>query len=192
LARPGGNVTGLSIRSTDLASKRLELQREIVPRLRRVAIMANVGFPEAALEMRESQHTARKLGLEVAPHEIERAEDIAPAFDVLKTQADALYVVGDALLASTPRVSLDARLPTTFNGHFFVEAGGLMSYGPNYPVLFQRAAELVDHILRGTRPGDIPIEQPTKFELVVNLKTANALGLEIPLTIFASAGQVIE
>ena len=182
LARPGGNVTGLSIQPTDLAGKRLELLREVVPRLRRLAIMVDVGFPQAVLEMGEVQAAARTLGLEVAPLEIRRAEDIAPAFEALKAQADALYVVGDALVtANRTRIitlALSARLPTIFNTRDFVQAGGLMSYGPNYPDQFRRTAELVDKILRGTKPGDIPVEQPTKFELVINLTTAKALGLD--------------
>ena len=136
LARPGGNVTGLSIQQTDLAGKRLELLREVVPRLRRLAIMVNVGFPQAVLEMGEVQAAARTLGLEVAPLEIRRAEDIAPAFEALKAQADALYVVGDALVAANRTriitLALGARLPTIFNTRDFVQAGGLMSYGPNY------------------------------------------------------------
>jgi putative ABC transport system substrate-binding protein len=196
LARPGGNVTGLSIQSTDIASKRLELLREVLPRLRRLAIIGNVGFPQAVLEMSEVQAVARALGVEVAPLEIRRAEDIAPAFEALKAQADALYVVGDALVnTNRTRImtfSLSARLPTTFNARVFVQAGGLMSYGPNFSDQFRRTAELVDKILRGTKPGDIPVEQPTKFELVINLTTAKALGLEIPPTLLARADEVIE
>ena len=141
-----------------------------------------LAIPEAVLEMGEVQAAARTLGLEVAPLEIRRAEDIAPAFEALKAQADALYVVADALVAANrTRIitfALGARLPTIFNTRDYVQAGGLMSYGPNFPDLFRRAAELVDKILRGTKPGDIPVEQPTKFELVINLKTAKALGLE--------------
>ena len=184
LARPGGNVTGLSNQQSDLAGKRLELLREVVPRLRRLAIMVNVGYPQAVLEMGEVQAAARTLGLEVAPLEIRRAEDIAPAFEALKAQADALYVVGDALIAANRTriitLALGARLPTIFNTRDFVQAGGLMSYGPNFPDLFRRTAELVDKILRGTKPGEIPVEQPTKFDLVVNLTTAKALGLTVP------------
>jgi putative tryptophan/tyrosine transport system substrate-binding protein len=184
LARPGGNVTGLSVQSTDLAGKRLELLREVVPRLRRLAIMFDVGFPQAVLEMGEVEAAARMLGFEVAPLEIRRVEDIAPAFDALKVQADALYVVSDALVtANRTRIitlSLGARLPTIFNTRDFVQAGGLMSYGPNFADQFRSAAQLVDKILRGTKPGDIPVEQPTKFELVVNITTAKLLGLTIP------------
>ena len=196
LSRPGGNVTGLSIQSTDLASKRLELLREVLPRLRRVAIIGNAGNPQVVLEMGEVHAAARTLGLEVAPLEIRRAEDIAPAFEALTAPADALYVVGDALVnTNRTRIitfSLGARLPTIFNARHLVQAGGLMSCGPNYSHQFRRTAELVDKILRGTKPADIPVEQPTKFDLIVNLKTAQALGLEIPPTLLARADEVIE
>jgi putative ABC transport system substrate-binding protein len=196
LSRPGGYVTGLSLQQTDVAGKRLELLREVVPHLRRLAILANVGYPDAVLEMAEVKAMARTLGLEVVPLEIQRAEDIAPAFEALKAKADAIYVVVDALIAANRTriitLALSARLPTIFNVRVFVQAGGLMSYGPNFPDLFRRAAELVDKILRGTKPGDIPIEQPTKFELVLNLTTAKALGLTVQDTLLARADEVIE
>jgi putative tryptophan/tyrosine transport system substrate-binding protein len=196
LARPGGNVTGLSSQAPDLAGKRLELLREVVPRLRRLAILVDVGYPAAVIEMREVQAAARTLGIEVAPLEIRRAEDIASAFEALKARADALYVVVDTLVvANRPRIitlARGARLPTIFQQGDFVQAGGLMSYGPNIPDLFRRAAELVDKILRGAKPGDIPIEQPIKFELVVNLRTAKALGLTIPELFLQRADEVIE
>jgi putative ABC transport system substrate-binding protein len=196
LARPGGNVTGLSNQQTDAAGKQLELLREVVPYLPRLAIMANVALPEAMLGMHEVQAISKTLGLEVATLEIRRAEDIAPAFEALKGRAEALYVCTDALvIANRIRISTLAmreQLPTMFNTRDFVEAGGLMSYGPNFSDQFRRAAELVDKILRGTKPGDIPVEQPTKFELVVNLITARALGLEVPPTLLALADEVIE
>jgi putative ABC transport system substrate-binding protein len=196
LARPGGNVTGLSVQQADIAGKRLELLREVVPRLRRLAIIVDVGFAQGVLEMDEVKATARTLGLEVTPLEIRRAEDIAPAFETLKAQADAVYVVVNALVsANRTRIitlALGARLPTVFNTRDFVQAGALMSYGPNYPDMFRRAADLVDKILRGTKPEDIPVEQPTKFEFVVNLTTAKALGLEVPTTLLARADEVIE
>jgi putative ABC transport system substrate-binding protein len=196
LAQPGGNVTGLTTQQSDLAGKRLELLREVLPRLRRLAIVGNVGFPQAVLEMGKVQAEARTLGLEVAPLEIRRVEDIAPAFESLKAQADALYVVGDAFVqANRTRIitfSLSARLPTIVGIREFVQAGALMSYGPNFLGQFRRAAELVDKILRGTKPGDIPVEQPTKFELVINLTTAKALGLTMPPTLLARADEVIE
>lgn len=196
LARPGGNVTGLSIQAADLAGKRLELLRKVVPHLRRLAIMGNVGFAEAVLEMGEVQAAARTLGLEVAPLEIRRAEDISPAFEALKAQADALYVAQDALVAANRTriltLALGARLPTIFGTRDFVQAGALMSYGPNFPDQFRRAAELVDKILHGTKPADIPVEQPTKFDLVINLTTAKLLGLTIPPTLLARTDEVID
>ena len=196
LAQPGANVTGLTTQQSDLAGKRLELLREVLPQLRRLAIVGNVGFPQAVLEMGKVQAEARTLGLEVAPLEIRRVEEIAPAFESLNAQADALYVVGDAFVqANRTRIitfSLSARLPTIVGIREFVQAGALMSYGPNFLGQFRRAAELVDKILRGTKPGDIPVEQPTKFELVINLTTAKALGLTMPPTLLARADEVIE
>ena len=179
-----------------LAGKRLELLREVVPGLRRLAIIGNVGNPVTVLEMGEVQAAAGTLGLEVATLEIRQAQDIAPAFEALKGRADALYVCTDAL-ANTNRIrintlALGARLPTMHGSRDYVEAGGLMSYGPNFPDQFRRAADYVDKILRGAKPGDIPVEQPTKFDLVVNLTTAKALGLDLPPTLLARANEVIE
>jgi putative ABC transport system substrate-binding protein len=196
LARPGGNVTGLSIQMTDLAGKRLELLREVVPGLRRLAIMVNSGASAASLEMDEAQAAAKMLGLDIAAFEIRRAEDIAPAFEALKGRAEALYVVADPLITSNRLriniLALGARLPTMHSFREHVEAGGLMSYGANFPDLFRRAAEFVDKILRGTKPADIPVEQPTKFDLVINLTTAKALGIDVPATLLARADEVIE
>jgi putative tryptophan/tyrosine transport system substrate-binding protein len=196
LAHPGGNVTGLSIQANELAGKRLEFARELVPQLRRLAIMFNVGNAQPVLEMGETQAAARILGLEVAPLVIQRAEDIAPAFQGLKTRADALYVAVDQLMvanrSSILTSALDVRMPTIFSVRDFVKAGALMSYGPSYTERFGRAADYVDKILRGGKPGDIPVEQPTKFELVVNLTTAKALGLNIPPDLLARADEVIE
>ena len=196
LARPGGNVTGLSIQNPDLAGKRVELLREVVPGLRRLAIMANVELPSAASEMREVQTAARTLGLDATTFPIRRAEDIAPAFEALKGSADALYVVGDGLVI-THRVRINtlaliARLPTIYPVREYVDAGGLMSYGPNFPDQFRRAADYVDKILRGAKPGEIPVEQPTKFDLVINLTTAKALGLTIPESFLLRADEAIE
>ena len=196
LARPGGNVTGLSQLQADLAGKRLELLREIVPNIRQLAVLANVGFAGAVQETAEVRQAAGKFGLEVVPAEIRRAEDLAPAFDGLKGRAEAVYVCGDALAVSNrlriTALALDARLPTLYSSREFVHAGGVLSYGPNFPDLFRRSADFVDKILRGAKPGDIPVEQPTKFELVINLKTAKALGLAIPETFLARADEVIE
>jgi putative ABC transport system substrate-binding protein len=196
LARPGGNVTGLSVQMTDLAGKRLELLREVVPGFRRLAIMVNPGASAAILEINEAQAAAKMLGLDIAAFEIRRAEDIVPAFEALKGRAEALYVVADPLVTSNRLriniLALGARLPTMHSFREHVEAGGLMSYGPNFPDLFRRAADFVDKILRGMKPGDIPVEQPTKFDFVINLTTAKALGLEIPPTLLARADEVIE
>ena len=196
LSRPGGNVTGLSTQQTDTASKRIELFREMVPGLRRLAIMGNVGNPSVELELSEVQSTARALGLEATAFELLRAEDIAPAFDALKGRADALYVCADPLVF-TNRIRVNtlaqgARLPTMYLLGEYVEAGGLMSYGPSVPDLYRRAADFVDKILHGAKPADIPVEQPTKFDLIINITTAKALGLEIPPTLLARADEVIE
>jgi putative ABC transport system substrate-binding protein len=196
LARPGGNVTGLSGQATDTAAKRLELLREVVPNLRRLAIMGNVGNPFNVLEMDEVQAAARTLGLEVATLEIRGGEDIAPAFEALKGRAEALYVSGDPLLIINQirinTLALGARLPTMSIFRHYVAAGGLMSYGPNFPDLYRRAAEFVDKILRGAKPADLPVEQPTKFDLVLNLTTAKVLGLTIPESFLLRATEVIE
>jgi putative tryptophan/tyrosine transport system substrate-binding protein len=196
LARPGRNVTGLSTQTTDVTAKRLELLREVVPGLSSLAIMGNIGSPGIVLEMHEAQTTASVLGLRVATLEIRRADDIAPAFETLKGGVEALYVCVEPLVNSNRirinTLALNARLPTMYGLREYVEAGGLMSYGPNIPDQYRRAADLVDKILRGTKPGDIPVEQPTKFALVINLKTAKALGLTIPEAFLSRADEVIE
>jgi putative tryptophan/tyrosine transport system substrate-binding protein len=196
LARPGGNVTGLSNQALDLAGKRLEMLREVLPALRTLAILVNVSNPVSVLEAGEVEAAAKALGLDVVTLEIRRAEDIAPAFETLKGRAHALYVVGDPLMitnrARINTLALAARLPATYNQREYVEAGGLMSYAPNFPDLFRRAADYVDKILRGTKPGDIPIEQPTKFDLAINLTTAKALGLTIPESVLLRANEMIE
>ena len=196
LARPGGNVTGLSVQAPDLAGKRVELLREVLPGVRGLAIMANSDYPGAMLEMSEVEAAARMMGLETTRLEIRNVEDIAPAIGALKGQADALYACADALVISnTSRISslaLGARLPTMYPSRQYLAGGGLISYGPSYPDLFRRAAEIVDKILRGTKPADIPVEQPTKFELVINLTIAKALGLAIPESFLLRADEVIE
>jgi putative tryptophan/tyrosine transport system substrate-binding protein len=196
LARPGGNLTGLSLQQTDTSTKRLELLREVVPGLRRLAILAHVGSPNAVLEMDEIQRTAGALSVEVVALKIRQAAEIAPVVETIKGRVDALYVASAPLL-TTNRVrintlALAARLPTMHSFREWVEAAGLMSYGPNFPDLFRRAADLADKILRGAKPADIPVEQPTKFDLVINMTTARALGLEIPATLLARADEVIE
>jgi putative ABC transport system substrate-binding protein len=197
LARPGGNVTGLSQQSRELAGKRLELLREILPSLRRLAAMGNAASPGFVLEMGDIQAVSRTLSLDVDVFEIRRAEDIVPLFEAIKDRADALYVIGSDPLVATKRIAIStlaaaARLPTIHSGREYVEAGGLLSYGPNYVDLFRRAGNYVDKILRGANPADLPVEQPTKFDLVINLTTAKALGLEVPPSLLATADEVIE
>jgi len=173
LARPGGNLTGLSLQFTDLAGKRIELLREVVPDLRRLGLFANVSSRSAVLETDAVQSMGGALGLEVVTPIVRRPEDIVPAFRI------------NAL-------ALASRLGTMQGFREIVEAGGLISYGPNSPDLYRRAADYVDKILRGAKPGDLPIEQPTKFDLVINLRTAKTLGLTIPPTLLARADEVIE
>jgi ABC-type uncharacterized transport system substrate-binding protein len=196
LARPGGNATGLSNLGTDLAAKRLEILREVLPGLRRLAVMVNTDYSGGATEREQIDAAARTLGLEITPMPIQRAEDIAPAFEGLKGRADAFYTTGDSLVnAQRLRINtfaLTARLPTMFPQREYLEAGGLMSYGANFRDLNRRAADYVDKVLRGAKPADLPVEQPTKFDLVINLITARALGLEIPPTLLARADEVIE
>ena len=196
LARPGGNVTGLSIQGTDTVGKRLELLREAAPGLRRLTIMGNVSNPAVVTEMREVEVAGRTLGLDVALSEIRRAEDIEPAFQAVAGRTDAIYVGADPpAIVNRARINalaLGARLPTMSAVRAYVEAGALMSYGANFPDLWRRAAEFVDKILRCAKPADIPVEQPTKFDLIINLATAKALGLEIPPTLLARADEVIE
>jgi putative tryptophan/tyrosine transport system substrate-binding protein len=196
LARPSGNVTGLSSQMADTGSKKVELLRDVVPGLRTLAIMTNVGYPASVLETNEVQAAARALGLAVARLEIERAEDIAPAFETLKGRAEALYVCNDPLTSTNVKrintFALAGRLPTMYGIRERLESGGLMSYGPNVTDLFRRAGDYVDKILRGAKVADLPVEQPTKFDLVVNLITAKALGLSLSPTLLARADEVIE
>ena len=196
LARPGGNLTGLSSQASDLGAKRVEILREAVPGLRRLAIMGNAGNPANVLDMARVHEAARILGLDAAIFEIRRTEDIAPVFDAITGRTDALYVPADALI-NTNRIrinslALGARLPTMHGYRDYVEAGGLMSYGPSALDQYRRAADYVDKILRGAKPSDIPVEQPTKFDLVINLTTAKALGLTIPKSFLLRADEVIE
>ena len=195
LARPGGNVTGLSLQSSELAGKRIELLREVVPGIRRLAVIGNVGAPTTLLEIAAAQEAAGKLGIEVDVLEIRRAEEIVPTFGTLKSDVQALYVCPDPLVnanhARINTLALGARLPTMHPFRDYLGAGGLMSYGANNAV-FRRAGDYVDKILRGTKPGDLPVEQPTKFDLIVNLTTAKALGLTIPQSILLRADEVIE
>jgi putative ABC transport system substrate-binding protein len=196
LPRPGANITGLSVQSPDLVGKRLEFWREVVPDLQRLAVMASVDNSIAMLEMGEVQAVAGKLGLDVGTFEIRRPEDFALAFETLKGRAQVLYVVSDPfMVANRIRIhtlAMSVRMPTMHNFREFVEVGGLMSYGTSFPDLWRRAGDYVDKILRGAKPADLPVEQPTKFDLVINLITAKALGLTIPPMLLARADEVIE
>jgi putative ABC transport system substrate-binding protein len=196
LSRPGGNITGLSTMATGLAGKRVELLREAVPGAQRLAVLANASNPLSVLEASEVEAAAQKIGIGFITLGVQRAQDIAPVFKGLKGPADALYVVADPLLnTNRPQIhllSMTAKVPAIYNAREHSEAGGLIAYGPNFADLYRRAASFVDRILRGTKPGDIPVEQPTKFDLVINLKTAKALGLTVPPSLLARADEVIE
>jgi putative ABC transport system substrate-binding protein len=196
LARPGGNVTGLSLQQADLAGKRLALLREMLPGLRRLAVMANPENLQTALEMREVHAAAEALQLELSILEIRSAQDITRAFANLASRAEALYVVADPIVLSNRMqiniLAAGERLPTMHGSREQVEAGGLISYGAGYSDLWRRAGDYIDKILRGVRPADIPIEQPTKFELVVNLAAAVALRIDLPPTLLARADEAIE
>jgi putative ABC transport system substrate-binding protein len=196
LARPGGNVTGLSSQMTDTATKRLELLREILPALRKLGLITNDENPTAVQETREVRSVAGGLGLEVTTTQVRRAEDIDPAFEALRGRADAIYVVADPQIANNRlrinSLAIAARIPTIYGARESVEAGGLISYGTSYPDQFRRSAAYVDRILRGVRPEDIPIEQPTRFELILNLNSAKALGLAVPSSVLGRADEVIE
>jgi putative ABC transport system substrate-binding protein len=196
LTRPGGNATGLSNQGRDLAGKRVELLREMIPGLRGLGILADVDNISEMAEMREVVAAAATLGLEVGKLDIRRAEEIAPALQSLKGPTQAVYVVTGALAnANALRINtlaLGQRLPTMYGSRQMLEFGGLISYGTDILDLRRRAADYVDKILRGTKPGDVPVEQPTKFELIINLTTAKALGLEFPATLLARADEVIE
>jgi len=196
IGRPSGTVTGMSMQHRDTVGKRLEVLREVVPDLRRVAIMGNVVFTDSVGELTEVEQLARTLGLEVTVLELRRAEDISPALESLNGRAQALYICVDPLVF-TNRIRINtlaqgARLPTIYAIREYVEAGGLLAYGPNISDMFRRTAEFVDKILHGTKPADIPIEQPTKFDLVVNMTTAKALGMKIPESFLLRANEVIE
>jgi putative ABC transport system substrate-binding protein len=196
LARPGGNVTGLSSQSVDLAGKRIEILRELLPDLRQLAVIADAGYSASVLEKDEVQSSARKLGIEVDVLAIRRAQDIGPAFEAIKSGTQALYVCPGALVnanhARINTLALGARLPTMHAVRDFVGAGGLLSYAANYAYLFRRSASYVDKILKGAKPADMPVEQPTKFELVIDLTTAKALRLSIPESFLLRADEVIE
>ena len=196
LARPGANITGLSNQSADIVKKRLGLLREMVPNLSKLAVMAKIDNISAAKEMREVQTVAAALGMQPIMLEVREADDITAAFAGLAERADALYVVPDSLVTTNAlrigALALGARLPTIHGARELVQAGGLMSYGANYPALYRRAAEYIDKILRGAKPARMPIEQPTQFDLVINLSTAKELSLSISPSLIARADDVIE
>src|SRR5262249_8374389 len=195
LARQGGNITGWSGQAVDTAGKRIELLRDLIPDLRRLAILAD-DSPLVALDADEVQGAARAFALETATFEIRRAEDIAAAFGALQGRAQALYVPAGPIFSVTRiRINifaLTARLPTMYTVGEPVEIGGLISFGPYWPNMWSRAADVVNKVLRGAKPADIPVEQPTKFELVINLSTARAFGLDVPPTLLAPAAALLQ
>jgi len=201
LARPGGNITGLtpdaSVDLTQAAIKRLELLKEAAPTIVRVAVLGNLSSPPARRVREAITGPAQALGLTIIPVEVHRPGDLNDALTLLnRERADALIVIEDPPIIEQRQLIIDFatrhRLPTVFGGRVFVDAGGLMSYGTDWTDLLRRSATLIDKILRGARPGDLPIEQPTKFELVINLKTAKALGLTIPPSLLLRADQVVD
>jgi putative tryptophan/tyrosine transport system substrate-binding protein len=196
LSRPGGNVTGLTVQPSDLASKRIGLLREIVPNFRRLSALTNVAASGFEGETEGIRKAAAALSIEAQIFELRTAADIAPALAALKGRTDALYVLSEPLVnanrAQILEVATMERIPTIFGFREFVDAGGLMSYGANFPDLFRRAADFTDKILRGAKPADLPVQQPVKFDLIFNLKTARALGLEVPEAFLTRADEVIE
>ena len=196
LARPGGNITGLSVMGSDLANKVIDMLRDLLPNLGHLAVLSHIHNPVTMLQRDAFRAAAGRFGIDVATVEIRRAEDIAPGIEGLKGHAEAMFSTSDPLF-NTNRIQINtsalrARLATIFLDRLYVESGGLMSYGPRWPSMWRRAAEFVDKILRGAKPADIPVEQPTTFELVINVKTAKALGLTLPRRLLARADELIE
>ncbi len=197
LARPGGNITGSSILSPELSGKRLELLKEAVPAVSRVAMLRNPNNPAASLASKETEAAARRLGVQLQVLEVRRREEIDGAvLAMIRERADALIVLPDPMVVSLRErladLALKNRLPAIFEQREHAEAGGLMAYGASLTDSIRRAAYFVDKILKGAKPGDLPVEQPTKFELVINLKTAKALGLTIPQSVLIRADEVIQ
>jgi putative ABC transport system substrate-binding protein len=198
LARPGGNTTGLSLLNEELPGKRLELLKETVPQSTRIAVLANPALPAYASRMHNLTVAARALGLHMHVVEVRRADELAPAFAAMtRAGVDALLVIAepalmDGLRGQVADLATTSRLPAMYDWRMYVEAGGLISYGPSLPDIYRRAATYVDKILKGAPPADLPVEQPTKFELVINLKTAKALGLTIPPTLLFLADEMIK
>ena len=196
LARPGGNLTGISMLSTDLTGKRVQLLREFVPQATRVAVLAMKGTPATPLLLAQMRSVTQQMGLTLAIHEINEAEALVPTFAAMQRAGAQLLIVQQApFIAANRKMILELaakhRLPAMFDLRHFVDNGGLISYGPSIPDLFRRAAHYVDLIFKGAKPADLPVEQPTKFEMVINLKTAKALGLTIPQSMQARADEVI-
>jgi putative ABC transport system substrate-binding protein len=195
LARPGGNITGLAMTAADFAGKRLELLREVVPKLRRVAVVLDSTNPASPMQLKGAEVAARTLGMRLEPVPVRGPNDFDSAFKAMRGASGLLLI--DSVLFTTHHARLaglaaTSRLPAIYGYREFVDVGGLMSYGPDFPDLYRRAAVYVDKILKGAKPADLPVEQPTKFELVINLKTAKALGLTIPQSLLQRADQVIE
>jgi putative tryptophan/tyrosine transport system substrate-binding protein len=197
LARPGGNITGLSSFVTDLTAKRVELLRDMLPGLSRVGALLNMSNPSLPTLWTETDNAARAFGIQTQLFDVRKAADLAPAFESASRQQVGAFDVGiDALTQENKELIIELavryRLPAIYPSREFVDAGGLIMYGVNYPDLYRRAAAFVDKVLKGTKPSDLPVEQPTKFEMVVNLKTAKALGLALPPAILLRADEVIE
>ena len=195
-ARPGGNITGVTTFSTELIGKRMELLKELMPNLSRVALLHNMGNPAVPPEWEETQRAARALSLQAELLDVRSQDDLGRAFELaVRKHVDALLIGADGLTQMHQHTIVDwvarRRLPAAYPARDFVEAGGLLAYAVNYPDLYFRFARFVDKIFKGATPGDLPIEQPTKFELVINLKTAKALGLKIPQTTLVRADEVI-
>ena len=196
-AHPGGNITGVTTFSTELTAKRVELLKELVPNLSRVALLHNMGNPAAPPEWEETKTAARSLGLQAELLDVRSQGDLGRAFELaVRQRVDALVIGADGLTQMHQQTIVDLvarnRLPAAYPAREFVEAGGLIAYAVNYPDLYFRFASFVDKIFKGAKPGELPVEQPTKFELVINLKTAKALGLTIPPAVLARADEVIE
>jgi putative ABC transport system substrate-binding protein len=196
LARPGGNITGLSSLTTDLAGKRLELLKEIIPKLSRLAVLWHPDAIGSTLSWKESQLAAREQGLQLQSLEVRDPEDLEGAFQAAsKERARALVALRSPIIAIERKriaeLAIKNRLPVIYDDRAYVEAGGLMSYGTNQADLYRRAAIYVDRILKGAKPADLPVEQPTKFEFVINLKAAKQIGLTIPPNVLARADRVI-
>jgi putative ABC transport system substrate-binding protein len=197
LARPGGNVTSLSLMAPDLAGKSLQIVKELLPSVSRVGVLWNAANPYPALVFKQTQDASRDLAIEIRSLEVRGPAGFHTAFETaMQQRADALVIVGDPLTVDHRALIADfatkSRLPTMFGGRDFVLAGGLMSYGTDIPDLFRRSAGYVDKILKGEKPADMPVEQPTKFEFIINLKTAKALSLTVPPTLLARTDEVIE